>query len=148
MTREEKSKYIDDLAVEIQDSSVFYITDTSELPVDQINAIRRKCFQSNISLRVVKNALLQKAFEKVEGRDLKEFDSTLKGGTSIMFSEVGNAPAKLIKEFITTHLFSIFTNINNSIPGFIWFHCQCFFVISKQHHIHCSCLIKLSVHHL
>ncbi|MDG1841241.1 MAG: 50S ribosomal protein L10 [Crocinitomicaceae bacterium] len=99
MTREEKSKYIDDLAVEIQDSSVFYITDTSELPVDQINAIRRKCFQSNISLRVVKNALLQKAFEKVEGRDLKEFDSTLKGGTSIMFSEVGNAPAKLIKEF-------------------------------------------------
>ena len=42
---------------------------------------------------------VQKAFEKVEGRDLKEFDSTLKGGTSIMFSEVGNAPAKLIKEF-------------------------------------------------
>ena len=99
MTREEKSKYIDELAVEIQDSSVFYITDTSELPVDKVNAIRRKCFQSNIRLRVVKNALLQKAFDRVEGRDFKEFESTLKGGTSIMFSEVGNAPAKLITEF-------------------------------------------------
>ena len=79
MTREEKSKYIDDLAVEIQDSSVFYITDTSELPVDQINAIRRKCFQSNISLRVVKNALLQKAMDKVEGKDFGALRDVLKG---------------------------------------------------------------------
>jgi large subunit ribosomal protein L10 len=99
MTREEKSKYIEDLAVEIQDSNVFYITDTSELPVDQINAIRRKCFNANISLKVVKNALLQKAFDKVDGKDFSELSQTLKGGTSIMFSEVGNAPAKLIKEF-------------------------------------------------
>lgn len=99
MTREEKSKYIEDLAVEIQDSSVFYITDTSELPVDQINAIRRKCFNANIRLKVVKNALLQKAFDKVDGKDFSELSQTLKGGTSIMFSEVGNAPAKLIKEF-------------------------------------------------
>ncbi|MAO32358.1 MAG: 50S ribosomal protein L10 [Crocinitomicaceae bacterium] len=99
MTREEKSKYIEDLAVEIQDSNVFYITDTSELPVDQINAIRRKCFNANIRLKVVKNALLQKAFDKVDGKDFSELSQTLKGGTSIMFSEVGNAPAKLIKEF-------------------------------------------------
>ena len=99
MTREEKSKYIEDLAVEIQDSNVFYITDTSELPVDQINAIRRKCFNVNIRLKVVKNALLQKAFDKVDGKDFSELSQTLKGGTSIMFSEVGNAPAKLIKEF-------------------------------------------------
>ena len=99
MTREEKSKYIEDLAVEIQDSNVFYITDTSELPVDQISAIRRKCFNANIRLKVVKNALLQKAFDKVDGKDFSELNQTLKGGTSIMFSEVGNAPAKLIKEF-------------------------------------------------
>lgn len=99
MTREEKSKYIDDLAAEINASNVFYIADTAELTVDTINAIRRRCFQSNIRLRVVKNALLEKAMDRVEGKNLEELKQTLKGGTSIMFSEVGNAPARLIQEF-------------------------------------------------
>lgn len=99
MTREEKSKYIDDLAAEINASSVFYIADTAELTVDTINAIRRRCFQSNIRLRVVKNALLEKAMDRVEGKNLEELKQILKGGTSIMFSEVGNAPARLIQEF-------------------------------------------------
>jgi large subunit ribosomal protein L10 len=99
MTREEKSKYINDLAAEINASSVFYIADTAELTVDTINAIRRRCFQSNIRLRVVKNALLEKAMDRVEGKNLEELKQILKGGTSIMFSEVGNAPARLIQEF-------------------------------------------------
>jgi len=99
MTREEKSKYIDDLAAEINGSSVFYIADTAELTVETINTIRRKCFQSNIRLRVVKNALLEKAMDRVEGKNLNELKQTLKGGTSIMFSEIGNAPARLIQEF-------------------------------------------------
>lgn len=99
MTREEKSKYIDDLAAEISAASVFYIADTAELTVDTINAIRRRCFQSNIRLRVVKNALLEKAMDRVEGKNFGDLRQTLKGGTSIMFSEVGNAPARLIQEF-------------------------------------------------
>jgi large subunit ribosomal protein L10 len=99
MTREEKSKYIDDLAAEISAASVFYIADTAELTVDTINAIRRRCFQSNIRLRVVKNALLEKAMDRVEGKNFGDLKHTLKGGTSIMFSEVGNAPARLIQEF-------------------------------------------------
>jgi large subunit ribosomal protein L10 len=99
MTREEKSNYIDELAAEIKAASVFYIADTAELTVDTINAIRRRCFQTNIRLRVVKNALLEKAMDRVEGKDFGDLKETLKGGTSIMFSEVGNAPAKLIQEF-------------------------------------------------
>jgi large subunit ribosomal protein L10 len=99
MTREEKSKYIEDLAAEISSANVFYIADTAELTVDTINAIRRRCFQSNIRLRVVKNALLEKAMDRVEGKNFGELKQTLKGGTSIMFSEVGNAPARLIQEF-------------------------------------------------
>jgi large subunit ribosomal protein L10 len=99
MTREEKSNYIDALAAEISAASVFYIADTAELTVDTINAIRRRCFQTNIRLRVVKNALLEKAMDRVEGKDFGDLKETLKGGTSIMFSEVGNAPAKLIQEF-------------------------------------------------
>jgi large subunit ribosomal protein L10 len=99
MTREEKSNYIDVLAAEIQEANVFYIADTAELTVDTINAIRRRCFQTNIRLRVVKNALLEKAMDRVEGKDFGDLKETLKGGTSIMFSEVGNAPARLIQEF-------------------------------------------------
>ncbi len=99
MTKEEKAKYIVDLAAELNDANVFYLTDTAELTVEAINTLRRKCFQSNIRLKVVKNTLLEKAMERVDGRDFGQLKDTLSGPTSIMFSEVGNVPAKLIQEF-------------------------------------------------
>jgi len=99
MTREEKAKYIDDLAAELKDANVFYLADTAELTVDVINNLRRRCFQSNIRMRVVKNTLLEKAMDRVEGKDFGGLRGTLAGATSIMFSEVGNAPAKLIEDF-------------------------------------------------
>jgi large subunit ribosomal protein L10 len=47
---------------------------------------------------VVKNTLLRKALESLDG-DYSPLYPTLKGSTSIMFSNTGNAPAKLIKSF-------------------------------------------------
>jgi large subunit ribosomal protein L10 len=99
MTREEKAQYIDDLATELTAANIFYLADTAELTVDVINSLRRKCYQSNIRIRVVKNTLLSKAMDRVEGKDFGDLRDTLAGATSIMFSEVGNAPAKLIEEF-------------------------------------------------
>lgn len=99
MNREEKAKYIDDLVADLSANNIVYLADTSELTVEVVNQLRRKCFQANISMRVVKNTLLEKAMEKVEGKDFSELKGTLAGATSIMFSEVGNAPAKLIKDF-------------------------------------------------
>ncbi len=99
MTREEKAKYIDELASELSESNIFYLADTAELSVETINNLRRKCFQSNIRLRVVKNALLQKAMDKVEGKDFGKLRDVLAGPTSIMFAEVGNVPAKVIQDF-------------------------------------------------
>ena len=99
MTREEKAKYIEELAQELNNASFFYLADTAELTVDVVNSLRRKCFQSNIKMRVVKNTLLEKAMDRVEGKDFDALKGTLSGATSIMFSEVGNAPAKLIQEF-------------------------------------------------
>lgn len=99
MTKEQKAQYIDDLAQELAQSNIFYLTDTSELTVETINKLRRRCFNSNIRLRSIKNTLLSKAFEKVEGKDFSELNSVLSGQTSIMFTEVGNLPAKIIKEF-------------------------------------------------
>jgi len=99
MTREEKAKYIDELAAELAANSIVYLTDTADLNVESINTLRRRCFQSNIKLRVVKNALLEKAMDRVESKDYEGLKDTLKGSTSIMFSEVANAPAKLIQDF-------------------------------------------------
>ena len=99
MTREEKAKYVAELATELSESSVIYLTDTAELTVDVVNNLRRNAFKADIKLRVVKNTLLEKAMDKVEGKDFGNLRETLSGATSLMLSEVGNAPAKLIKDF-------------------------------------------------
>ena len=103
MTTEEKSKYVDDLVVELKGAGIFYLADTSELTVEEINNFRRSCFKNNVQLRVVKNTLLKKAMEQVSDKDFGELSSVLAGPTSIMYSEVGNAPAKLIKNFRKKH---------------------------------------------
>lgn len=99
MTIEEKAKYIDELAAELSQAGIFYLADTSEMTVETINQLRRRCFQSDIRLKVVKNTLLQKAMDRVEGRDYSELSQVLSGPTSIMFAEVGNLPARIIKDF-------------------------------------------------
>jgi large subunit ribosomal protein L10 len=99
MNREEKAQYIDDLAAELSTANVLYLTDTADLTVESVNALRRRCFQTQISLKVVKNALLKKAMERVEGRNYGELVGLLKGSTSIMISQEANAPARLIQEF-------------------------------------------------
>jgi large subunit ribosomal protein L10 len=99
MTKQEKSQYIDELAAELQEAGIFYLADTSDLTVETINSLRRKCFQNNIRLRVVKNTLLEKAMERVGERDFGDLKGVLSGPTSIMFAEVGNLPAKVIKDF-------------------------------------------------
>ena len=99
MTKEEKAKYIEDLTAELREAGIFYLADTSTMTVEVINNLRRKCFQSNIKLRVVKNTLLEKAMERVEGIDYGQLKEVLAGPTSILFAEVGNVPAKIIQEF-------------------------------------------------
>lgn len=99
MTREEKDRFIDELAKKLENSPIFYLADTSELTVEKTNELRRNCFKDNITLSVVKNTLLQKAMDRIEGKDFSQLYDVLTGPTSIMFSEVGNAPAKLIENF-------------------------------------------------
>lgn len=99
MTKQEKDQFIQELSASIAEQGVVYIADTSTLTVETTNALRRKCFNQGISLQVVKNTLLKKALDKVEGKDYSELEQVLVGPTAIMFAEVPNAPAKLIKEF-------------------------------------------------
>jgi large subunit ribosomal protein L10 len=99
MNQEEKAKYISELATELSESNIFYLADTGELTVEVVNQLRRRCFNSKIRMRVVKNTLLEKAMDQVEGKNFGDLRTVLAGPTSIMFAEVGNIPAKLIKEF-------------------------------------------------
>ena len=101
MTRDEKMQVIDNLAQSISNSKHFYLTDISALNAEQTSNLRRKCFEKDIKLVVVKNTLLKKALEKLEGGYDGIF-KILKDSTSIMFTETANAPAKLIKEFRKT----------------------------------------------
>ena len=98
MTREEKSQVIEALTTELAESSNFYLTDLSGLDAGMTSQLRRACFKANVRLSVVKNTLLEKAMEASE-KDFGELPSTLKGNTSVMYSETGNAPAKVIKAF-------------------------------------------------
>jgi large subunit ribosomal protein L10 len=101
MRREEKDGIIEELAQRLNETKHFYLTDISELNAEQTSNLRRKCFEKEISLLVVKNTLLRKAMEKSKG-DFDDLYGVLKDSTSIMFCETGSAPAKLIKEFRKT----------------------------------------------
>jgi large subunit ribosomal protein L10 len=102
MRREEKSAIIDSLAEKLKEYSHFYLTDTAQLNAADTSALRRKCFENDIKLIVVKNTLLKRALEMSEG-NFEELYPVLKGTTSIMLAQTGNAPAKLIKEFRKEH---------------------------------------------
>ncbi|MBD3748116.1 MAG: 50S ribosomal protein L10 [Sphingobacteriales bacterium] len=97
MRREEKHEVVSALTEQMKEYGNFYITDTSNLTVAKINNIRRKCFENKIGIQVVKNTLIKKALEQLDGDVTPLFD-VLKGSSSVMFSTTGNAPAKLIKQ--------------------------------------------------
>jgi len=98
MTREEKSQVIQDLTAKLADTNIIYLADISGLNALATSNLRRACFKANVKLAVVKNTLLSKAMEASD-KDFGELPSILKGNTSIMIAEAGNAPAKVIKEF-------------------------------------------------
>ena len=98
MTREEKSQVIKDLTAQLGDNANIYLTDISGLNAVTTSNLRRACFKANVQLAVVKNTLLEKAME-ASNREFGNLPTVLKGNTSVMYSETGNAPAKVIKAF-------------------------------------------------
>jgi large subunit ribosomal protein L10 len=98
MTREEKSKVIEILTVQLSENPIIYLADISGLDARSTSNLRRACFKAGVKLAVVKNTLLSKAMEGSD-KEFGELTDVLTGNTSLMFSETGNAPAKVIKEF-------------------------------------------------
>lgn len=98
MTREEKSVVIEELTAQLADNTNIYLTDISGLNAVDTSNLRRACFKADVRLAVVKNTLLEKAMEASD-KEFGDLPTTLKGNTSVMYSETGNGPAKVIKAF-------------------------------------------------
>lgn len=98
MKREEKFEIVNELTQKLKDNGNFYVADVSGLTVMQTVELRKLCFKNGIELKVSKNSFIKKALEKLEIQD-EELIGSLKGSSSLMFSETVNAPAKIIKEF-------------------------------------------------
>ena len=102
MKRSEKLEIIGNLTEQINSHNHFYLADVEGLDAEGSSDLRRLCYTKDVKLVVVKNTLLRKALENSE-KNTEEIYEVLKGNTSVMFSDTGNVPAKLIKEFSKTH---------------------------------------------
>ncbi|MCF2658087.1 50S ribosomal protein L10 [Parabacteroides distasonis] len=98
MRKEDKGAIINNLTEVVKSYPNFYLTDIEAMDAEKTSKLRRECFKQEVKLVVVKNSLLRKALENVEG-DFSPLHSALKGNTAVMFSQVANAPARLIKDF-------------------------------------------------
>ena len=99
MRKEDKGAIIGQLAEIVKEYGHFYLVDTTAMDAAATSELRRKCFKANIKMVVVKNTLLEKALMTIEGVDYSPLFVSLMGTTAVMFSEVANAPAKLLKEY-------------------------------------------------
>ena len=99
MTREEKNLQIKELTQMLADNSVLYLTDATGLNAEETTQLRRACYKNDVHMRVVKNTLLRRAMEASEVTDFSELYEVLTGQTALLVGNVGNAPAKILKEF-------------------------------------------------
>jgi len=97
MTKVEKQQEIEALKQMFSSATNFYVTDTSSLTVQEVNGLRRLCFEQGVKMRVAKNTLIYKALEVTNKQD--ELEVALKGQTALLFCDVANVPAKIIKKF-------------------------------------------------
>ena len=105
MRKEDKSTIIEQIAATVQEYGHFYLVDTTAMNAADTSALRRECFKADIKLMVVKNTLLHKALESLEG-DYSPLYGSMKGTTAVMFTNTANAPAKLLKD-----------KAKNGVPG-------------------------------
>ena len=105
MKKEVKDTIIVELGEKLKEYGHFYLVDTTAMNAADTSALRRECFKADIKLMVVKNTLLHKALESLEG-DFSPLYGSMKGTTAVMFTNTANAPAKLLKD-----------KAKNGVPG-------------------------------
>lgn len=100
MTKQEKADVLEDLKGKLEEYPFFYLTDPTSMTAGQANKLRRKCFESGIEMKVVKNKLALKLLKEADPS--KSYDAifpAFKGQTAMLFSTNQKAPANLIEAF-------------------------------------------------
>ena len=98
MKKEDKAQVIEMIGNTLSQYSAVYLTQTQGLDAEKTSALRRACFKGDIKMLCVKNTLLKEAFKNSDV-DFSGLYDLLHGETTLLLSNVGNAPAKLIKNF-------------------------------------------------
>ncbi len=98
MKKEDKAIVIESIGNTIAEYSCLYLTQTSGLNAEKTSALRRACFKADVKMLCVKNTLLKEALKRSE-TDYSELYDLLHGETTLLLSNTGNAPARLIKDF-------------------------------------------------
>lgn len=97
MRKELKAQVVENIAAQLKETPNFYVTDIAGLNAEQTTHLRRACFEAGIKLTVVKNTLFEHVIKEMND-EIKLIIPALKGNSAIMYTEVANAPAKLIKK--------------------------------------------------
>ena len=98
MRKELKAQIIESISAQIKETPNFYVTDIAGLNAEDTTKLRRACFEAGIKLTVVKNTLFTHVLNELGNEEMNLLIPTLVGNTAIMYTEVANAPAKLIKK--------------------------------------------------
>ncbi len=101
MTKEQKNEAIEVLKEKFNQYNNFYITNTEALSVEQVNKLRRICFDKNVELKVAKNTLIRKALERIDEARYSGVFESLNGVTALLFSENAKEPAMILSSFRT-----------------------------------------------
>ena len=99
MTREDKAVVLEDLKGKFEEYSFFYLADPTKMTAVQTNKFRRRCFEQDIEMIVVKNKLALKLLRESEGKGYDGLTDAFKGQTAVLFSKNQKSPAKLIEDF-------------------------------------------------
>lgn len=100
MTRQEKTAVVAELTDKLSSTPFFYIADSSAMTVAEVTDFRRKCFEQDVEMKVVKNTLAIKAIEQLENSDsYSDIIPLLKGTSALLFTNTANVPAKILKDF-------------------------------------------------
>src|SRR3954465_449092 len=101
MTKDQKNEAIEVLKEKFNQYNNFYITNTEALSVEQVNKLRKICFDKKVEMKVAKNTLIKKALEAIDTARYSGVFDSLNGVTALLFSEDAKEPAMIISSFRT-----------------------------------------------
>lgn len=102
MKKTQKNEAINLLKDKFSEYQHFYLADSTFLSVDQVNKLRKVCFEKKVEMKVAKNTLIRKALASLDDQRYSGVYEALHGQTAIMFTENPKEPALIIRSFRKT----------------------------------------------